>query len=173
MSDLFGPSPTIKAISLWQPWGSLIARGLKLHETRHWSTSHRGRIAIHAAKTRDLAGSPDELCRVGLGLRWAEDLPLGAVVAVARLVACRYAEHIEGDLTRADRAAGNYAIGRFAWRLEDVRPLAEPIPAVGRQGLFNWTPPDDLDARLLPPVDHEAACAAIGWGRRPMAAIPA
>lgn len=40
-----------KAISLWQPWASLIAYGVKTIETRSWSTSYRGPIAIHAAKT--------------------------------------------------------------------------------------------------------------------------
>ncbi|HVM07165.1 MAG TPA: ASCH domain-containing protein [Acidimicrobiales bacterium] len=41
----------MKAISLWQPWASLIAYGVKTIETRSWSTPYRGRIAIHAAKT--------------------------------------------------------------------------------------------------------------------------
>ena len=27
----------MKAISLWQPWASLIAAGVKPYETRHWS----------------------------------------------------------------------------------------------------------------------------------------
>ncbi|MBP0020973.1 MAG: ASCH domain-containing protein, partial [Cyanobacteria bacterium SBLK] len=31
-----------KAISLWQPWASLIAMGRKKFETRHWSTDYRG-----------------------------------------------------------------------------------------------------------------------------------
>ncbi|RYX84273.1 ASCH domain-containing protein [bacterium] len=40
----------MKAISLWQPWASLIAIGAKRVETRGWSTSYRGPLAIHAAK---------------------------------------------------------------------------------------------------------------------------
>lgn len=39
-------------LTLWQPWASLIALGAKTIETRGWSTSHRGRIAIHAAGRR-------------------------------------------------------------------------------------------------------------------------
>lgn len=33
----------MKAISLWQPWASLIAMGLKQYETRYWSQSISGR----------------------------------------------------------------------------------------------------------------------------------
>lgn len=40
-----------RALSLWQPWASLIAVGAKAVETRGWSTPYRGLLAIHAAKT--------------------------------------------------------------------------------------------------------------------------
>jgi len=40
----------MKAITLWQPWASLVALGVKTIETRSWATSYRGPIAIHAAK---------------------------------------------------------------------------------------------------------------------------
>ena len=40
----------MKAITLWQPWASLIACGAKKYETRSWATRYRGPIAIHAAK---------------------------------------------------------------------------------------------------------------------------
>lgn len=36
----------MKALSLWQPWCSLIAFGEKKVETRCWTTKHRGSIAI-------------------------------------------------------------------------------------------------------------------------------
>jgi hypothetical protein len=91
-------------------------------------------------------------------------LPLGAVVALADLRDCARAETIAGRLQPADLAAGNFAKGRFAWRLENVRRLDKPIPLVGRQGLFNWSPPHTLQLDLLPAVDHAAACRFIGWG---------
>lgn len=40
----------MKALTLWQPWASLVALGVKTIETRSWSTSHRGPLAIHASK---------------------------------------------------------------------------------------------------------------------------
>lgn len=164
MLDLLNqPGEPMKALSLWQPWASLVAAGVKLHETRHWTTAYQGPLAIHAAKTRDFAGAPDELCAAAFGRNWMRELPLGAVVAVAKLTLCRRAEVVADHLTRADRAAGNFAHGRWAWRLENVRRLNDPIPAVGRQGLFHWTPPADLEHRLGPVLDHGAACRLIGW----------
>ncbi|KGT75815.1 hypothetical protein MA20_32000 [Bradyrhizobium japonicum] len=49
----------MKAISLWQPWASLIAVGAKPFETRHWAPPREligKRIAIHAAKKVDKYG---------------------------------------------------------------------------------------------------------------------
>ena len=39
----------MKALTVWQPWASLIALGVKTIETRSWHTSYRGPLAIHAA----------------------------------------------------------------------------------------------------------------------------
>ncbi|WP_253299501.1 hypothetical protein [Paenibacillus barcinonensis] len=33
---------------------------------------------------------------------------------------------------------GDYSDGRFAWQLDDVVQLQEPIPAKGQLGLWNW-----------------------------------
>ncbi len=40
----------MKAITLWQPWASLLVHGLKQIETRSWGTPCRGLLLIHAAK---------------------------------------------------------------------------------------------------------------------------
>lgn len=163
MTDLCGHQPTIKALSLWQPWASLVAAGVKIDETRHWSTDYRGPIAIQAAKTLDVAGAPDQLCLSVFGLGWQKTLPLGAVVCVGELYDCVPAERVAGHLSPANLAAGNFAHGRFAWRLRNVRALSEPIPLVGRQGLFNWTPDFDIGGLLGPTRDHAFACRHYGW----------
>ena len=38
----------MKALTIMQPWASLIACGAKTIETRSWPTKYRGPIAIHA-----------------------------------------------------------------------------------------------------------------------------
>src|ERR1700694_3122793 len=50
ISRVLRSKSAMKALSLWQPWASLIAMGLKEFETRHWATSYRGPLVIHAAK---------------------------------------------------------------------------------------------------------------------------
>ena len=41
------------ALSIKQPWASLIVHGLKTIEVRAWPTARRGRILIHAARVSD------------------------------------------------------------------------------------------------------------------------
>jgi hypothetical protein len=158
---LFAPQP-LPVLTLWEPWASLIVAGFKRHETRHWATKVRGRIAIHAAKRLDLDGAPDDLCAFAFGPGWQRNRPLGCVVATANLTGCFSADHLaEGRLPlllpvqESDFLSGDYSDGRFGFTLDDVRPLREPLPLLSRQTPFwHWTPPADLDARLLPPVDH-------------------
>jgi hypothetical protein len=40
----------VKALAIRQPWASLIAAGVKVHETRSWSTGYRGTLLIYAAR---------------------------------------------------------------------------------------------------------------------------
>jgi hypothetical protein len=164
MDDLFDFTGPIKAISLWQPWASLIAAHVKRHETRSWSTAYRGPIAIHAAKTIDVVGAPHDLCIAVLGRNWERTVPIGMVVAVGQVTACLEARRaVAKGLTAADLAAGNFAPGRFAWAIDDVRSLRQPIPLVGRQGLFNWIPPADLADQLGDGGDHAAHSRLAGF----------
>lgn len=45
----------MKALSLWEPWASLMRTGAKTIETRSWWTHHRGDLLICAARRRDRA----------------------------------------------------------------------------------------------------------------------
>ena len=158
---------TVPVLTLWEPWASLIVAGFKRHETRHWSTKVRGRVAIHAAKrvVLDVAPELDELCNFALGAGWRRTRPLGCVLAVANLKGCFAADHLaEGRppllsaVQDCDHLAGNFDDGRFGFCLDDVRPLICPLPLTSRQTpLWSWRPPADLDKRLLPAVDHFAA----------------
>lgn len=127
---------TLTAISLHQPWPELIGLGLKKHETRHWQYPKRlegQRIVIHAAKRkiRLCEVHPDLLERIK-----SIDLTYGAYILTARLGGCIPTERAVPS-SRLDFLAGNWNPGRFAWVLEDVQRLARPIPAQGRQSLWN------------------------------------
>ena len=131
----------MRALSLWQPWASLMAAGLKTIETRDWPTRYRGPLAIHAAK-RPLSGEEKALlyiwaCKGMIPAAWldSEPLPYGAILAVANLVDCARVENVSPG--RLDEAFGNYAPGRWAWITRNLRALPHPIPYRGAQGLFD------------------------------------
>ncbi|MGC5796463.1 ASCH domain-containing protein [Sphingomonas sp. NFX23] len=136
----------MRCISLWQPWASAVALGLKRIETRHWSTNYTGKLAIHAAKR--WTGDERETAAMFAGLydlRLAAP-PLGAIVATARLVRCDRSEDIlRRGIGEMEEAFGNYGPGRFGWILDDIVMLDEPVPFRGMQGLFDV--PDDLLAQ--------------------------
>lgn len=53
----------MKAITLYQPWATLVALGKKKIETRSWKTDYRGPLAIHVAKK--FTGDQRLLCSWG------------------------------------------------------------------------------------------------------------
>lgn len=144
----------MKALTLWQPWASLVALGVKTIETRSWATRYRGELAIHAAKRpadpadmiRLVADNRDVFDRwLVAGLitedRTADCYPMGAVVATCNLVACVSVGQLTTDgheVTAEELSFGDYTAGRYAWILRDVRPVNPPVSVSGRQGLWDW-----------------------------------
>lgn len=143
----------MRAISLWQPWATMVALGLKQFETRHWATDYRGPLAIHAAKrwTKEQADFTQKLLAlhvVGRRLRQcgytaADQLPLGAVVCTVQLTKILSTESAlaTNQVGIIEQMLGNYSIGRKAWLLLDVQRLEPPIPATGHQGFWEWHKP--------------------------------
>ncbi|BFH15862.1 ASCH domain-containing protein [Paenibacillus melissococcoides] len=147
----------MKAITIIQPWATLIALGAKQFETRSWATKHRGDLAIHAGKQIDREACEQEPFRSVLARHGytADNLPTGAVVAVCRIVDCwEVSRCLRGDVVlekdggntmredpigKQEEAFGWYDDGRYAWDLIQIRQLPKPIPAKGQQGLWNWS----------------------------------
>jgi hypothetical protein len=119
----------MKAITLHQPWATLVAFGFKTIETRTWpapSSLIGERIAIHAAGA-------------GRIRKMFHTLPLGCVVATAVLtevVPTEWAIQRFPD----QLPFGDYTTGRFAWLLDDVVAFDRPVKASGKQGFWEWTP---------------------------------
>jgi len=165
----------MKGLSLLQPWASAIAVGSKRIETRSWRTNYRGLVAIHASKRR-LVGEMlylgscwnwrGAMRAAGWGKMAADqdlELPFGAVVAVARLVNVRPTDaftQAELDTRRmpagetletyswTERQMGDYAIGRYGWIFDDVRPLSKPFLYSGGLGLWSFRSEVDAEAVL-------------------------
>ena len=65
--------------------------------------------------------------------------PSGVILATAELLDCiKITKEYIATLTADELVLGNYTLGRYAWKLVNVRKLPEPIPARGRQGLWDW-----------------------------------
>lgn len=139
----------MRAISLWQPWASAIAIGAKPDETRGWYTAYRGPLAIHAAQTKDCASFIFHPSVRGAfrdaGIKAVKDLPFGSVLLTCRLAGCVPTEQRRSQLGALALAFGDYTSGRFAWLLEDVVVLPEPVPARGAQGFWKWNEERESD----------------------------
>lgn len=145
----------MKAITIKQPWASLIALGEKKIETRSWKTSYRGTILIHAGKGIEKSICSDEpFCSVlkQHEIETYNDFPLGMIIAKADLIDCieitwnNNVKCIAGDEKGNVIARNNeWFFGgydceeekRFAWILENVK-LINPIPAKGQLSLWNF-----------------------------------
>ncbi|MFA6244778.1 MAG: ASCH domain-containing protein [Candidatus Hydrogenedentales bacterium] len=136
----------LTCITLWEPWATLIAWKVKKIETRHWYTSYRGPIGIHAATRKLTQQDHDEYRRIAFDLKILGvtikhphyDFDFGCIIAVANLKRCERMEDLS-KYSAVEKVCGNFEIGRYAWVLEDVRSLDVPIPAKGKQGLWKYT----------------------------------
>ena len=66
-------------------------------------------------------------------------MPRGAIIATGELVDCiEITPSFAASLSQDERDLGHFAPGRYAWKLADVHLLPDPVPAKGKQGLWNW-----------------------------------
>jgi hypothetical protein len=73
------------ALSIKQPWATLLVYGYKSIEVRSWPTARRGRILIHAARVPD--PRPEAWKKVPVELQPAAQLA-GGIIGAGELTAC-------------------------------------------------------------------------------------
>ena len=131
----------MKALTIYQPWASLLVPGEKQFETRSWRTAHRGLLAIHAGRKltedmRNLCGlDPFYASLKRHGIEKPGQLPVGALVGFVFLGDCVSTEEIEVGGT--EEAFGDFRPGRWAWTCGNPVRLVEPIKYQGKLGLFD------------------------------------
>ena len=104
----------MKAVSIKQPWASLIAAGVKTLEIRAWPTDHRGPLLICSSRRPVIEGHRH-----------------GEALCVVDVVDCR-------PMTRQDvpfACVTDFYPSHYAWVLKDVR-LIEPFRVTGQLRLF-------------------------------------
>ncbi len=113
----------MKALTVCQPYADLILDGSKPIENRTWPTSYRGRIVVHAGKSRDWLDEGDTTPRV-----------FGAALGTVEIVDCVRVEALSLELQ-----AHEHANGPWCWLVARPDRWREPVPMRGRLGLFDLT----------------------------------
>jgi hypothetical protein len=125
------------AISVKQPWASLLVAGVKTVEVRTWSARRRGRVLIHAGKTPDarpegwaLVTTPEltELARLR-----------GGIIGVGELIECVRYENAEAFAAAVEEHRNDpdwfRRDGLFGFVFQNLHPIAyHPYP--GQTGFF-------------------------------------
>lgn len=156
------PGATLPAITLWQPWATLVSEGLKPFEFRSWPAPRRlwgKRVAIHAGARPVQRGELQELL---LRLQGVEARETGLIPAPAIEVLER-ALSSPGTLPRASilclatlgEPIRNEALAarlglpsvndsdrtqhsNWGWPLTVIEQLEPFVPARGAQGWWTW-----------------------------------
>lgn len=153
------------ALTIWQPWATLIAEGCKPFEFRGWPLPKRlegQRIAIHAGSRPARRGEIAELIvklsgedrrQTGL-VKWGRCmdllemwhtspgmLPLASVLCTAIIGAPIRNEQLAERLgiewmNDSDRDEHS----NWGWPLTEIEPVVPMAPARGAQGFWHWTP---------------------------------
>ncbi|HEX2606182.1 MAG TPA: ASCH domain-containing protein [Flavisolibacter sp.] len=139
----------MKALSLLQPWASLVVMGVKTIETRSWSTPYRGELLIHAS-TRKAGQALLQQEPFSRYFQHPNQLTYSALIGqvylsdVIRMDASFLTGRAIEQVTLEERAFGHYEEGRFAWILENPLVFRTPIPVKGSLGLWNYAGPLDI-----------------------------
>lgn len=166
----------MKALTIWQPWASLIMIGAKPWEWRRWKLPARlvgERIVIHAGARRidrselyDLiyscqleqrqraAGEPvrdPTAMKVDEALAWLEQVWSSDVrppLAAGLGTAVLGEPRIASDLGFPCDSA-RIEDQNWGWPMLDIEPFAEPVPMRGMQGIWEWREAQNAVTGLL------------------------
>lgn len=112
------------AITIRQPWASLIMIGVKTVENRDWQADYRGTLVIHAGKGIDREAMREHGHLIG------GEYPAGAIIGVVDLVGC------------VRDSPSPWAVrGQWHWLLANPRPCV-PVPVRGKLGLWRVSDED-------------------------------
>lgn len=126
----------MKVITIREPFATLIKDKVKIYETRSWKTNYRGEIYIHAAKAKSKANNVN----IASTYLKSKENP-EHIICKCLLKDCIYMDEDfinEVKKNEEEYNSGHYEVGRFAWKLEVIEVLKEPIYAKGQLGIWNF-----------------------------------
>jgi hypothetical protein len=130
----------MKALTIKQPWATLIVAGVKDIENRSWHTDYRGTIGIHSSAKMTRI-EMEEACefmesfvpRFSAPRFRQEQFPTGVLLGTVHIVDC----------VRASDSP--WFVGEYGFVLQDEVAFANPLPCRGALGF--WDVPTDLATR--------------------------
>ena len=127
----------MKAITIKQPFATLIAEGLKEYEFRTWKTNYRGEVLIHAGKGIDKKAMKRY---EHLNLEY----PSGKIIAKATITDCVYVEEsLKKELNQKNELVYYGIINKdstwegYGFKLENIKKT-DPIEAKGKLGFWEY-----------------------------------
>ena len=126
----------MKAITIKQPFASLIAAGLKEYEFRTWKTKYRGEILIHAGKGVDKKAMK-KFEHLNL------EYPSGCISAKVTLSDCiKVDDELRKELSERNAEIYSSIIKHTEWegygfKLENI-VKTEPMPAKGKLSIWEF-----------------------------------
>lgn len=124
----------MKALTIKEPWASLIIEEYKKYEFRSWKTKYRGKILIHA-------GCSVEKDMIKRFSDYDININPGYIIGHATIVDCIL---VDEEFNKKLRNIDSAVYGRsnhtetYAWKLENVVKYENPIPCKGKLGLWNY-----------------------------------
>lgn len=124
----------MKALTIKEPWASLIVNGYKEYEFRSWKTNYRGKILIHTGMSMD----KDMISRFkDYNLKYMS----GCIIGEADLVDCILVDKEFNNKLREINpivySQSNH-IETYAWKLENIKKYDKVVYTKGKLGLWNY-----------------------------------
>lgn len=130
----------MKALSVRQPWAFAIQIGIKSYETRSYRTSYRGELIICSSlkKNNFSEGLYASTVQPFAPSIYYRELLFGYALCTVELVDClQINPELKSQQNQIEVALGDWADGRYAWKIENMKPLPSPFPVKGQLGFFN------------------------------------
>lgn len=130
----------VKAITLYQPYASLIIAGKKRFETRTWGSDYEGLLVIHAGKMLEVdSGNRVFMYHLLASLPDYRKLPLGAALGVVWKGKCFKGRSVIPYIDEREKCFGGFeGEDRVAWELFYPTAFDAPIPMRGDRGLWDY-----------------------------------
>lgn len=124
----------MKALTIKEPWATLIIEGYKAYEFRSWKTNYRGKILIHAGMSLEKENAEKFK---DYNLNYSK----GAIIGEAEITDCIFVtKEINEKLKELNPLVYGKSghVEKYAWKLENVKKYEEPIFVKGQLGLWNY-----------------------------------